>query len=143
MLQLARERTAGAHPYFVPIEHTRQARGILGPDRLLAPEHAVVFAKTREGARGPGDVYMRTYLALPNYRQNLVRLGWSDAELTPPGSDRLFDQMVAWGDEEEIARKLRRHREAGADQVAVSVLTATPDQAPTADLRRLAPLLLS
>ena len=143
MLQLARERTAGAHPYFVPIEHTRQARGILGPDRLLAPEHAVVFAKTREGARGPGDVYMRTYLALPNYRQNLVRLGWSDAELTPPGSDRLFDEMVAWGDDEEIARKLRRHREAGADQVAVSVLTPTSDQAPTTDLRRLAPLLLS
>ena len=143
MLQLARERTAGAHPYFVPIDHTRQARGILGSDRLLAPEHAAVFAKTREAARGPGDVYMRTYLALPNYRQNLVRLGWSDAELTPPGSDRLFDQMVAWGDDEEIARKLRRHREAGADQVAVSVLTPTSDQAPTADLRRLAPLLLS
>jgi len=143
MLQLARERTAGAHPYFVPIDHTRQARGILGSDRLLAPEHAAVFAKTREAARGPGDVYMRTYLALPNYRQNLVRLGWSDAELTPPGSDRLFDEMVAWGDDEEIARKLRRHREAGADQVAVSVLTPTSDQAPTADLRRLAPLLRS
>ena len=82
MLQLARERTAGAHPYFVPVEHTMQARGILGPDRILAPEHAVVFAKTREAARGPGDIYMRTYLALPNYRQNLVRLGWSDNELT-------------------------------------------------------------
>jgi len=143
MLQLARERTAGAHPYFVPVEHTRQARGILGPDRLLAPEHAVVFAKTREAARIPGDTYMRTYLGLPNYRQNLVRLGWSDAELTPPGSDRLFDAVVAWGDDHEIAGKLRRHYEAGADQVAVSVLTPTPDRAPTADLRRLAPLLVS
>jgi len=142
MLQLAREQTAGAHPYFVPVEHTRQARGILGPDRLLAPEQAVVFAKTREAARGPGDVYMRTYLALPNYRQNLVRLGWSDEELTPPGTDRLFDAIVAWGDDEEIARKLRRHRDAGADQVAVSVLTPTPERAPTAELRRLAPLLL-
>ena len=142
MLQLARERTAGAHPYFVPVEHTRQARGILGPDRLLAPEHAVVFAKTREAARGPGDVYMRTYLALPNYRNNLIRLGWSDEELTPPGSDRLFDALVAWGDDGEIAAKLWRHREAGADQVAISVLTPTPDRAPTADLRRLAPLVL-
>jgi len=142
MLQLARERTAGAHPYFVPIEHTRQARGILGPDRLLAPEHAVVFAKTREAARGPGDTYMRTYLALPNYRNNLVRLGWSDEELTPPGSDRLFDAMVAWGDDEAIAAKLRRHHDAGADQVAVSVLTPTPDRAPTTELRGLAPLLL-
>jgi probable F420-dependent oxidoreductase len=143
MLQLARERTAGAHPYFVPVEHTMQARGILGANRLLAPEHAVVFAKTREAARIPGDIYMRTYLALPNYRQNLIRLGWSDDELTPPGSDRLFDSVVAWGDDQEIARKLRRHLEAGADQVAVSVLTPTPDRAPTADLRRLAPLLLS
>jgi probable F420-dependent oxidoreductase len=143
MLQLARERTAGAHPYFVPVEHTRQAREILGPDRLLAPEQAVVFAKTREKARPTGDVYMRTYLALPNYRQNLVRLGWSDDELTPPGSDRLFDAVVAWGDDQEIAGKLRRHLDAGADQVAVSVLTPTPDRATTADLRRLAPLLLS
>jgi probable F420-dependent oxidoreductase len=143
MLQLARERAAGAHPYFVPVEHTRQARDILGPDRLLAPETAVVFAKTREAARVQGDIYMRTYLALPNYRQNLVRLGWSDDELTPPGSDRLFDAVVAWGDDQEIASKLRRHYEAGADQVAVSVLTPTTDRAPTADLRRLAPLLLS
>ena len=142
MLQLAREQTAGAHPYFVPVEHTREARGILGSDRVLAPEHAVVFANTREAARGLGDIYMRTYLALPNYRQNLVRLGWSDEELTPPGSDRLFDAVVAWGEDEEIARKLRRHREAGADQVAVSVLTATPERATTAELRRLAPLLL-
>jgi probable F420-dependent oxidoreductase len=143
MMQLAGERTAGAHPYFVPVEHTLEARGILGPDRLLAPEQAVVFARTREAARATGDVYMRTYLLLPNYRNNLVRLGWSDDELAPPGTDRLFDAMVAWGDHEEIARKLRRHREAGADQVAVSVLMSTPDRAPTEELRRLAPLLLS
>jgi probable F420-dependent oxidoreductase len=143
MMQLAGERTAGAHPYFVPVEHTREARGILGPNRLLAPEHAVVFARTRETARATGDIYMRTYLRLPNYRNNLVRLGWSDDDLTPPGSDRLFDAMVAWGDDQEIARKLRRHCDAGADQVAVSVLTPTPDRAPTAELRRLAPLLLS
>ncbi|MDQ6773429.1 MAG: TIGR03620 family F420-dependent LLM class oxidoreductase, partial [Candidatus Dormibacteraeota bacterium] len=143
MLQLAGERTAGAHPYFVPVEHTLEARRILGPDRLLAPEQAVVFAKTREAARLTGDIYMRTYLRLPNYRNNLVRLGWSDDDLTPPGSDPLFDAIVAWGDDEEIARKLRRHQEAGANQVAVSVLTPTTDRAPTAELRRLAPLLLS
>jgi len=142
MLQLARERAAGAHPYFVPVEHTLQARGILGPDRLLAPEHAVVFARTREAARPTGDIYMRTYLGLPNYRQNLVRLGWSEDELTPPGSDRAFDALVAWGDDQEIAAKVRRHYEAGASHVAVNVLTPAPDRAPTADLRRLAPLLL-
>jgi probable F420-dependent oxidoreductase len=143
MLELARERTAGAHPYCVPVEHTAEARGILGPDRLLAPEQAVVFAKTRETARGPGDVYMRTYLALQNYRQNLVRLGWPEDELAPPGSDRAFDALVAWGDEHEIARKVKRHYEAGADHVTVNVITPTPDRAPTDDLRRLAPLLVT
>jgi probable F420-dependent oxidoreductase len=143
MLELARDRTAGAHPYFVPVEHTLEARRILGKDRFLAPEQAVVFAKNREGARATGDIYMRTYLELQNYRQNLVRMGWPEDELTPPGSDRVFDAMVAWGDEQEIARRLRLHHEAGADHVAVSVITPTPDRAPTADLRRLAPLLFS
>jgi probable F420-dependent oxidoreductase len=143
MLELARERTAGAHPYYVPVEHTREARRILGPERLLAPEQAIVFAKTREFARLPGDIYMRTYLSLQNYRQNLVRLGWPEDELTPPGSDRAFDALVAWGDEEEIARKVKRHHEAGADHVAVSTLTPTPERAPTDDLRRLAPLLVT
>jgi probable F420-dependent oxidoreductase len=142
MLGLARERSAGAHPYCVPVEHTREARRILGQDRLLAPEHAVVFAKTREAARGPGDIYIRTYLALQNYRQNLIRLGWPEEELTPPGSDRAFDALVAWGDELEIARQVKRQYEAGADHVALQVLTATPDRAPTDDLRRLAPLLV-
>jgi probable F420-dependent oxidoreductase len=142
MLELARDRAAGAHPYFVPVEHTSEARRILGPERVLAPEQAVVFARTREAARVAGDTHMRTYLSLQNYRQNLVRLGWSEDDLTPPGSDRLFDAMVAWGDDEEIARKLRRHSEAGADHVAVQVLTPTPDRAPTDDLRRVAPLLL-
>jgi probable F420-dependent oxidoreductase len=143
MLELARDRSAGAHPYFVPVEHTGEARRILGPERVLAPEQAVVFARTREAARTIGDTHMRTYLSLQNYRQNLVRLGWSEDDLTPPGSDKLFDAMVAWGDHEAIARKLRRHSEAGADHVAVQVLVPTPDRAPTDDLRRLAPLLLS
>jgi len=143
MLELARERTAGAHPYCVPVEHTREARRILGKDPLLAPEQAVVFAKNREAARVPGDIYMRTYLSLQNYRQNLVRLGWPEDELAPPGSDRAFDALVAWGDEQEIARKVKRHYDAGADHVALNVLTPTPDRASTDDLRRLAPLLVT
>ena len=143
MMQLARERSAGAHPYFVPVEHTKEARRVLGPDRLLAPEQAVVFATNREAARTVGDTHMRTYLSLENYRQNLVRLGWSEDDLTPPGSDRVFDAMVAWGEDEQIAHRVRQHHEAGADHVAVQVLTPTPNRAPTEELRRLAPLLLS
>lgn len=142
MLELAKERAAGAHPYFVPVDHTKGARTILGPDRVLAPEHAVVFATDRATARRTGDAYLRTYLALPNYRQNLERLGWGGADLEATGSDRLFDALVAWGDDRIIADKLLAHIEAGADQVAVSVLTPTPAVAPTNQLERLAPLLL-
>lgn len=142
MLELARERTAGAHPYFVPVEHTKQARAILGPDRLLAPEHAVIFAPDRLTARRAGDTYLRTYLALPNYRQNLERLGWSGDDLEGTGSDRLFDCVVAWGDDDTIAEKVLGHIGAGADQVVVNVITPTPDRAPSEELGRLAPLLL-
>ena len=142
MMALAGERTAGAHPYFVPVEHTYEARQILGSDRLLAPEAAVVFARDREGARPAGNRYMTTYLGLDNYRRNLERLGWDAGDLKAPGSDRLFDALVAWGDDQEIAAKLRRHLDAGADQVAVQVLTSTPETPPLDDLRRLAPLLL-
>ncbi len=143
MLGLARDRAAGAHPYYVPVEHTFEARRILGPDRLLAPEQAITFARSREEARIPGDLYMRNYLALQNYRQDLLRLGWPEDELAPPGSDRAFDALVAWGDEQEIARKVKRHYDAGADHVALNVLTPTPDRAPTDGLRRLAPLLVT
>jgi probable F420-dependent oxidoreductase len=142
MLQLARQRTAGAHPYFVPVEHTLEARGVLGEDRILAPEVAVVFAQNREAARATGDRYLRTYLNLENYRRNLARMGWPNDELAPPGSDRIFDAVVAWGPDEEIARKVQLHHEAGANHVAIQVLTPTPERAPLPDLRRLAPLIV-
>jgi probable F420-dependent oxidoreductase len=142
MMELAKERTAGAHPYFVPVEHTREARGILGNERILAPEAAAVFATERAQARQAGDRYMNTYLVLDNYRRNLQRLGWSGKDLETPGSDRIFDSVVAWGSTGHIAAKLKQHLEAGADHVAVQVLTATPNVAPLEDLRRLAPLVL-
>ena len=142
MMELARDRSAGAHPYFVPVEHTREARSILGGDRLLAPEAAVVFTTERSKAREAGNRYMQTYLVLDNYRRNLQRLGWSDQELEPPGSDRIFDAVVAWGSIDDIAAKLKRHLDAGADHVAVQVLTTMPERAPLDDLRRLAPLVI-
>src|SRR5439155_1400326 len=91
-------------PYFVPAEHTLEARGILGDARLLAPEHAVVFARNRDGARATGERYMKTYLNLENYRRNLERLGWPRDQLQPPGGDRLFDAVVAWN--EDFAKAL-------------------------------------
>lgn len=142
MMELARDRSYGAHPYFVPVEHTREARKILGTDRVLAPEAAVVFADDRGKAREAGNRYMKTYLGLDNYRRNLERLGWAAEDLKPPGSDRLFDAMVAWGNADKIGESVRAHLDAGADHLAVQVLTATPDIAPLDHLRRLAPLIL-
>ncbi len=123
MLGLARDRARGAHPYLVPPEHTAQARSILGSGALLAPEQKVVVetdpARAREIARGSLAIYLP---ALPNYANNLRRLGYSDEDLTAPLSDRLVDALVAWGDVETIATRIRAHHDAGADHVAVQVL---------------------
>jgi probable F420-dependent oxidoreductase len=142
MLRLAAERTAGAHPYFVPVEHTARAREVLGPDPFLGPEQAVVLdeepGRAREVARG----YMSHYLKLENYSRNLLRLGWSEGDLVDGGSDRLVDAIVAWGDAEAIRRRVREHLDAGADHVSVQVLVADPLAMPLAELRELAPTLL-
>lgn len=140
MLELARDRTAGAHPYFVPVEHTRRAREILGLGPLLVPEQGVVLARDRREARSTGDRYTSQYLNLDNYRNNLVRLGWEAGDLEPPGSDALFDAVVAWGDEAAIAERVGQHLEAGADSVLLQPLTRTPDVAYTEELRRLSVL---
>jgi len=139
MLGLAGRRTAGAHPYFVPVEHTRRAREILGPGPLLAPEQAVVFASSRERALEIAGGHLRTYLSLPNYRNNLLRLGWTEETLgaDPPGAE-LVDALVAWGDEDAILARVRAHLEAGADHVVVQPLTADPQKPYVEEVRRLA-----
>jgi probable F420-dependent oxidoreductase len=142
MLELARDRASGAHPYFVPIEHTPVAREILGPDRILAPEQAVVLDDNPETARATARAHMQTYLGLPNYTNNLRRLGWGDDDLGNGGSDRLVDAIVVWGDEATIRGRVQDHRDAGADHVCVQVLTANPREAPLDGWRRLAPALL-
>jgi probable F420-dependent oxidoreductase len=138
MLALARERTAGAHPYFVPVEHTRRARAALGPDRLLAPEQAVLLAGSRDDARRIGDRYTSRYLRLPNYRNNLVELGWSDTDLESPGSDAFFDAIIAWGGVDEVRQRVDEHREAGADHVILNILTSDPSRPYLQEARLLA-----
>ena len=144
MLALSAARAAGAHPYFVPVEHTARAREALGTGPLLAPEQAVVLetdpARAREIARSYATSF---YLRAPNYANNLRRLGFGDADLGGGGSDRLVDAVVAWGDAGAIARRVREHHQAGADHVCVQVLTATPDAFPRAEYRALAEALLA
>jgi probable F420-dependent oxidoreductase len=124
VLALAAGRTAGAIPYLVPPQHTRRAREILGPDKLLAPEHKVVLDADASRARALGGRRVRTpYLGLVNYTSNLRRLGFTDADLADGGSDRLIDALVAHGAPEQVAAQLTAHLHAGADHVCVQLLT--------------------
>jgi probable F420-dependent oxidoreductase len=142
MLELARERTAGAHPYFVPPAHTARARATLGPVPVLAPEQVVVLETNATRAREIGRRHMANYLRLPNYVNNLRTLGYEDGDFADGGSERLVDAIVAWGDEQAIAARVREHLDAGADHVAVQAY-AENGSAALAQLERLAPELLA
>ena len=143
MLELARERADGAHTYFVPPEHTAAAREVLGAGKLLAPEQAFVLERDPSAAREIARRHTGSYLRLPNYVNNLRRYGFSDDDLAAPGSDRLVDAIVAWGDAEAIVRRVQEHLTAGADHVSVQVLDPDRRGLPRAQWRDLAPALLS
>jgi probable F420-dependent oxidoreductase len=142
MLALAGSRSAGAHPYFVPVEHTVRARETLGAGPLLAPEVTVVLetdpSKARELARG----FTTGYLTLPNYTNNLRTFGFGDEDLAGGGSDRLVDAIVAWGDVAAIAERVKAHHDAGADHVCLQVISDGRESFPRAVYRELAPALL-
>ncbi len=142
MLKLAAERTDGAHPYFIPVEHTAFAREQMGPDAKLYPEQAVVLETDPTKAREIARTHMSTYLTLPNYTNNLKRFGWTDDDMADGGTDAFVDAIVAWGDESAIADRIGAHHAAGADHVCIQVLPAVPTQAPLDEWRRLAPALL-
>jgi probable F420-dependent oxidoreductase len=129
VLRLAAERTAGAHPYLVTPAHTREARGIIGPQALLAPEVKAVLDTDPDRARAAGRSTLRMYLGLTNYVSNLRRLGFSEQDVAGDGSDRLFDAVILHGDNERIAAGLRAHLDAGADHVAFQVV-GTDDPLP-------------
>jgi probable F420-dependent oxidoreductase len=142
-LKLAAERTAGAHPYLVTPEHTRRAREIVGPGVLLAPEQRVVLAADPEKARAIGrPTVEKPYLGLSNYTRNLRSLGFTDEDLADGGSDRLIDALVVYGDPAAVAAGLTKHIEAGANHVAVNLITG-PDEDPLAGFAQLASALPS
>lgn len=138
MLKLAAEKTQGAHPYFVPVEHTTRARVSLGAGPLLAPEQAVVFETDPARARAIARKHTTSYLRLENYTANLRRLGFGDADLEDGGSDRLVDAVVAWGDAGQVKERIQAHLAAGADHVCIQVLGDDPTALPVEGWRRLA-----
>ena len=142
MLKLAAEKTSGAHPYFVPVDHTHRARETLGREALLAPEQAVVLETDPVKARAIARGHTQNYLRLPNYVNNLRRLGYTEEDLAGAGSDRLVDDVVAWGDLEAVTSRIRAHIEAGADHVCVQVIAEDLRALPMDAWRALATKLL-
>lgn len=141
MLQLSATRARGAHPYLTTPEHTHKAREVLGEGPLLLPEQAVLLSEDREQARTIGSDWLRSYLGLPNYANNLLRSGFTEDDLASV-SDHLFDSIIAWGDEDAVRRRIQEHRAAGADHVCLQVITADPREFPRQQWRRLATALL-
>jgi probable F420-dependent oxidoreductase len=142
MIKLAGERSVGAFPYFVPVEHTAFARSVLGPGPRLTPEQAVLLETDPTVARAIARSHMAYYLAQPNYTRCLRQFGFGDADFADGGSDRLADTIVAWGDIDEIAGRVRAHHAAGADTVVVQVLTHEADDFAPGAYRTLADALL-
>ena len=142
MLELAAERTDGAHPYNVTPEHTARARKIVGAGRYLCPEQAVVLETDRAKARKIGRDFLEIYLKLPNYTNNLLWLGFDENDFRNGGSDRLIDAIIAWGDLNAIRNRIREHHSAGADHVCIQVLTADRHTLPLREWRDLASAVL-
>jgi probable F420-dependent oxidoreductase len=141
MLGLARDRSAGAHPYFVPADHVVHARGILGTDATIAVELAVVLDSNPSSARATARRHTAIYTTLPNYTNNLRNFGFGDDDFADAGSDRLVDAIVAWGDDSAIVRRVEEMGAAGADHVCIQVIRSD-DAMPSADWRHLAPALV-
>jgi probable F420-dependent oxidoreductase len=140
MLELAAERSLGAHPYFTTVEHTRFARERIGPSALLAPELAVVVDPDPESGRAHARAFAASYLRMTNYKGNLLRLGFTERDVADGGSDRLIDAVIAHGSADAIAETVHAHLEAGADHVCLQPVGHGTEQVD--DYRALAQTLL-
>ena len=131
VLKLSAQRSAGAHPYLTTPEHTAQSREVIGNSVFLEPENKVVLTTDTDEARAIGRKTVDFYLNLSNYLNSWKRLGFTDADVTKPGSDKLIDAVVAYGTADDIARRLGEHLSAGADHVAIQVLGGSDKLLPT------------
>ena len=141
MLELARDRSAGAHTYHVTPEHTAQAREILGAEAFLGVEHAVLFETDAAKAREIARKHLHVYLTTPYNIAKFLRLGYTEEDIDG-GSDRIVDDLVFWGDLETITAKLQAHLDAGADHVGVQVIGVEPGTSAMPHWRRLTEALL-
>lgn len=137
MLKLSAEKVQGAHPYFVPPEHTARAREVLGADAWLCPEQMVLLETDATKAREIARKHMATYIDLPNYRNNLKEFGFVDTDFDNGGSNKLVDAIVAWGDEDVIRQRIQSHWDAGADHVCIQPFTNDGEMGPDERLLEL------
>lgn len=126
VLALAGERTAGAIPYLTTVEHTRVARKEVGAGRLLAPECMVLLSDDADHARDVGREALSFYLTLSNFSNSMARMGFRESDLRDGGSEPLIDALIAWGNADTIAARIRAHLDSGADHVALQVLGEDP-----------------
>ena len=140
MVALAAEGTAGDYLYFTTTDHVHEVRSAMGAAAFIAADLPVVLATSRSEARAIADRHTRLYLSTTNYRNNLLRLGWAEADLEGPGADRLFDAIVAWGSVDQIRERVEAHFAAGADQVVLNLQTRDTAIPYVEELRRLAVL---
>jgi probable F420-dependent oxidoreductase len=125
MLELAGARSRGAHTYFVPVDHTRSARELLGPAALIATELACVIDSDSTSARAKARAYANRYLGLRNYTKNLLEFGFSEQDFADGGSDRLIDAIIPHGSPAQIGAMAENHLEAGADHVCLQPVGVT------------------
>jgi probable F420-dependent oxidoreductase len=142
MLELSAKRTNGAHTYNVTPEHTATARQILGGEPWLCVEQAVVLERDATKARQTARAFLNFYLTLPNYTNNFLRLGFTEADCQNGGSDRLIDAIIAWGDLKAVIERIREHHDAGASHVCIQALPADPKSLPLREWRELAGALI-
>jgi probable F420-dependent oxidoreductase len=140
MLMLSGTDAQGTLTYFVPPEHTRKSREVVGPSKWVCAEQAVILDTDAARARTAARNYMKNYLKIPAYVKNLHRFGFSDSDFADGGSDRLVDAIVAWGDERKLRARIDAHYQAGATHVCVLALSSAGGMAPDADaLEALSP----
>jgi probable F420-dependent oxidoreductase len=131
VLKLSAERAAGAHPANASPEYAARARAVIGPNALLAPAHNVVLNSDAQQARAIARAALDHYFGLTNYVSNWKRLGFTDADVTRPGSDKLIDAVVAHGTPDDVANRLREYQTAGANHVAILVVGGPEKVLPT------------
>ena len=143
MLELAKDRSLGAHPYCVPVAHTAVAREALGVGPILAPELKAVLIEDAATARDVARHHLDHYLEMPNYVNNLLRFGFEQDDMLHGGSDRLVDALVAWGSPDVVIDRIKQHQAAGADHVCVNVITESATEFPIDEWRAISAALAS